>query len=163
MPHTSPLERALRWSGALRRKIVGNTEFEQWLIKASAKPVNATAIRRWLDEQPSTLPLSVDDTRRLLRQVRSRIFFTLLVRDINGQAPLREVVSAMSLFADLAIARAYKSVVADLAETHGMPLDPATGKPQEMLIIGMGKLGGKELNVSSDIDLIMLYGEEGET
>lgn len=166
MPHTSPLERALHWSGALRRKIVGDTEFEQWLIKASAKPVNATTIRRWLDEiqkQPSALPLSVDDTRRLLRQVRSRIFFTLLVRDINGQAPLREVVSAMSLFADLAVSQAYKSVVADLAETHGMPLDPTTAKPQEMLIIGMGKLGGKELNVSSDIDLIMLYGEEGET
>jgi glutamate-ammonia-ligase adenylyltransferase len=44
-----------------------------------------------------------------------------------------------------------------------MPLDPDTGRPQEMLILGMGKLGGRELNVSSDIDLIMLYGEEGET
>src|SRR5690606_9257146 len=58
---------------------------------------------------------------------------------------------------------AYKSVATSLAEIHGIPVDPTTGKPQELLIVGMGKLGGKELNVSSDIDLIMIYGEEGET
>lgn len=166
MPHPSPLERSLRWSGALRRKVGANAAFEQWLIQACAQPVSAPVIHGWLDElrgQPADTPLALDATRRLLRQVRERVFFTLLVRDINSDAPLQEVVAAMSLFADLAIAQAYKSVIADLAETHGMPLDPATGKPQEMLIIGMGKLGGKELNVSSDIDLIMLYGEEGET
>src|SRR3546814_17198194 len=69
----------------------------------------------------------------------------------------------MSALADLAVQQAYKSVATSLAETHGAPIDPNTGLPQEMLIVGMGKLGGKELNVSSDIDLIMLYGEEGET
>src|SRR3546814_797899 len=82
---------------------------------------------------------------------------------INGLASLQEVVTAMSALADLAVQQAYKSVATSLAETHGAPIDPNTGLPQEMLIVGMGKLGGKELNVSSDIDLIMLYGEEGET
>ena len=166
MPHPSPLDRALRWSGALRRKIVANSAFEQWLAQACTQPVTPAVIHAWLDElreKPGETAPSIDETRRLLRQARERVFFTLLVRDINGEAPLAEVVSAMSLFADLAIARAYQSVVADLAETHGMPMDSSTGKPQEMLVIGMGKLGGKELNVSSDFDLIMLYGEEGET
>lgn len=156
----------MRWSGALRRKIGANSAFEDWLSQACTQPVTSHAIHDWLDElrgQPADAPLTVESARRLLRQVRERVFFTLMVRDINGDAPLQEVVSAMSLFADLAIAQAYKSVIADLAETHGMPLDPESGKPQEMLIIGMGKLGGKELNVSSDVDLIMLYGEEGET
>src|SRR3546814_9255457 len=69
----------------------------------------------------------------------------------------------MSVLADLAVAAAYRSVAAELAAVHGVPRDPATGAPQEMLILGMGKLGGGELNVSSDIDLIMLYGEEGDT
>src|SRR3546814_20119580 len=69
----------------------------------------------------------------------------------------------MSVLADLAVAAAYRSVAAELAAVHGIPRDPATGAPQEMLILGMGKLGGCELNVSSDIDLIMLYGEEGDT
>src|SRR5690606_39483361 len=77
--------------------------------------------------------------------------------------PWQAVAAAMSALADLAVAQAYKSVASSLAETHGTPLEPATGLPQELLTVGMGKLGGKELNVSSDIDLIMLYGEEGET
>ena len=69
----------------------------------------------------------------------------------------------MTALADLAVAETYRSVASELAAVHGVPRDPATGLPQEMLIVGMGKLGGCELNVSSDIDLIMLYGEEGET
>src|SRR3546814_14888716 len=90
------------------------------------------------------------------------LFRSVLLRDINGLASLQEVVTAMSALADLAVQQAYKSVATSLAETHGAPIDPNTGLPQEMLIVGMGKLGGKELNVSSDIDLIMIYGEEGE-
>src|SRR5690606_20360800 len=108
-------------------------------------------------------PLPVADVRRVLRQLRERVFFACLVRDINGRAPLQEIVGAMSILADIAVAESYRSVATSLADIHGIPLDPNTGKPQELLIVGMGKLGGKELNVSSDIDLIMLYGEEGET
>ncbi|KAG1181696.1 hypothetical protein G6F35_015823 [Rhizopus arrhizus] len=99
----------------------------------------------------------------VLRKLRERVFSTLIVRDLAGQADLEEVVGAMTTLADIAVAAAYRSVAAELAAVHGVPRDPATGKPQEMLIVGMGKLGGCELNVSSDIDLIMLYGEEGET
>lgn len=160
------LESALHWSGALRRKIGANALFENWLSEAAAQPVTRKAIQTWFDElKPDNIDtaLPVVDVRRVLRQLRERVFFTLMVRDINGAAPLQEVVTAMSSLADLAIAQAYQSVAASLAEVHGAPLDPNTGKPQEMIILGMGKLGGKELNVSSDIDLIMLYGEEGET
>ena len=98
-----------------------------------------------------------------LRKLRERVFCTLIARDLGGQAPLEEVVGAMTALADLAVAETYRSVASELAAVHGVPRDPATGLPQEMLIVGMGKLGGCELNVSSDIDLIMLYGEEGET
>ncbi|HUG57270.1 MAG TPA: bifunctional glutamine synthetase adenylyltransferase/deadenyltransferase, partial [Candidimonas sp.] len=160
------LESALHWSGALRRKIGANALFENWLSEAAAQPVTRKTIQTWFDElKPDNIDtaLPVVDVRRVLRQLRERVFFTLMVRDINGAAPLQEVVTAMSSLADLAIAQAYQSVAASLAEVHGAPLDPNTGKPQEMIILGMGKLGGKELNVSSDIDLIMLYGEEGET
>ncbi|MFY2084648.1 hypothetical protein ACOTD9_29700, partial [Achromobacter xylosoxidans] len=73
---------------------------------------------------------------------------TLIVRDLAGQAPLEEVVGAMTALADTAVAAAYRSVATELAEVHGVPRDPATGLPQEMLIVGMGKLGGAELNVS---------------
>ncbi|WP_430458988.1 bifunctional [glutamate--ammonia ligase]-adenylyl-L-tyrosine phosphorylase/[glutamate--ammonia-ligase] adenylyltransferase [Pusillimonas minor] len=158
---------ALRWSGALRRKTSAHPGFESWLEQAADQPVTASLIDAWFTELAghalTAQAPALDVLRKALRQTRERVFYTLLVRDLAGVAPLEEVVGAMSHFADLAIAQAYRAVAADLAGVHGTPLDPATGAPQEMLIIGMGKLGGRELNVSSDIDLIMLYGEEGET
>ncbi len=160
------LEPALQWSGALRRKLGANNAFEHWLISAIQQPVSPDTIHAWFDElrqDTTATALALPDIRRVLRQLRERVFFTTMVRDINGCAPLHEVVTAMSALADLAVAEAYKSVVNSLADAHGVPLDPNTGRPQELLIVGMGKLGGEELNVSSDIDLIMLYGEEGET
>ncbi|NYT85757.1 bifunctional [glutamate--ammonia ligase]-adenylyl-L-tyrosine phosphorylase/[glutamate--ammonia-ligase] adenylyltransferase [Pollutimonas harenae] len=157
---------ALQWSGSLRRKLMANTAFEQWLINAAGQALNRKTILQWFydlkgDDTDRALP--VTDIRRVLRQLRERVFFTAMVRDLNQTASVQEVVGAMSVLADLAVTEAYKSVATSLAELHGIPIDPNTGKPQELLIVGMGKLGGKELNVSSDIDLIMIYGEEGET
>lgn len=106
--------------------------------------------------------LPVDTTRTVLRKLRERVFLSLIVRDLGGQADLEEVVGAMTTLADLAVSAAYRSVADDLVQAHGMPRE-AGGAPQEMLIVGMGKLGGRELNVSSDIDLVMLYGDEGDT
>lgn len=166
MPDPIILESALRWSGALRRKVGNNIPFRQWLLEHSSQPVARKTVQDWFAELKQTgddTALPPDQVRHVLRKLRERVFFTLLVRDINGQAPLQEVITAMSVLADLAVAEAYKSVMSSLAEIHGVPIDPETGLPQEMLIVGMGKLGGRELNVSSDIDLIMLYAQEGET
>lgn len=157
---------ALAWSGHLRRRLDAHPDLAAWLADAVQEPVTPARLAQWQAElagpdAPSTLP--VDVCRMVLRKLRERVFSTLIVRDLAGQADLEEVVGAMTTLADIAVAAAYRSVAAELAAVHGVPRDPATGKPQEMLIVGMGKLGGCELNVSSDIDLIMLYGEEGET
>ncbi|WZB75142.1 bifunctional [glutamate--ammonia ligase]-adenylyl-L-tyrosine phosphorylase/[glutamate--ammonia-ligase] adenylyltransferase [Achromobacter insuavis] len=129
------------------------------------QPVTPERLAQWQAELGPGAPdiLPVDLCRQVLRKLRERVFSALIVRDLAGLAPLEEVVGAMTALADAAVAAAYRSVAADLAAVHGVPRDPATGLPQEMLIVGMGKLGGGELNVSSDIDLIMLYGEEGDT
>jgi len=157
---------ALAWSGHLRRRLDAHPDLAAWLADAVQEPVTPARLAQWQSElagpdAPATLP--VDTCRMVLRKLRERVFSTLIVRDLAGQANLEEVVGAMTTLADIAVAAAYRSVAAELAAVHGVPRDPATGKPQEMLIVGMGKLGGCELNVSSDIDLIMLYGEEGET
>ena len=160
------LDPALAWSGHLRRRLDAHPDLAAWLAEAVQQPLTPARIKAWQTElagpdAPGTLP--VESCRMVLRKLRERVFNVLIVRDLAGQAPLEEVVGAMTALADLAVAAAYRSVAAELAAVHGVPRDPATGKPQEMLIMGMGKLGGCELNVSSDIDLIMLYGEEGET
>ena len=165
MTRTIILEPALAWSGALRRKVDAHPDFGHWLEQAVGQPLDSHRMRQWFIELGGTLeqPMANDDIRRILRHLRQRVFHTLVVRDIAGAAEFPEVVGAMSNLADMAVTLAYRSVAADLAGIHGTPLDPETGAPQEMIILGMGKLGGSELNVSSDIDLIMLYGEDGET
>ncbi len=160
---TSSFDQALAWSGHLRRRLDAHPDLSAWLGQAAAEPLTAARLKAWMHElagSDATLP--VDTTRTVLRKLRERVFLSLIVRDLGGQADLEEVVGAMTTLADLAVSAAYRSVADDLMQAHGMPRE-ASGAPQEMLIVGMGKLGGRELNVSSDIDLVMLYGDEGDT
>ncbi len=165
---TQPLiPHALPWSGVLRRLTQAKPEFADWLEQSCHEPITCARIQEWFGELTGAVgpDSTLDPTtcRRVLRQLRQRTFYLTMIRDLGGLAPLDEVVGAMTKLADWSVAQAYKSVMSDMTPTHGVPRDPITGLPQEMLIIGMGKLGGCELNVSSDIDLVMLYGDEGET
>jgi glutamate-ammonia-ligase adenylyltransferase len=100
--------------------------------------------------------------KRALRQLKHRLWLRTAARDIAGLAPLEEVTSAFSDLAEICIHTGQHFYTAELAARHGQPLNP-DGSPMELVTIGMGKLGGRELNVSSDIDLIYLYPEEGQT
>ncbi len=97
-----------------------------------------------------------------LRRLRQRAFAHIALRDLAGLAPLAEVVESMTMLADVTTNQALAFHHRLLAAQHGEPLD-SRGRPQRLLIIGMGKLGGRELNVSSDVDYIFVYGENGET
>ncbi|HBJ67031.1 bifunctional [glutamate--ammonia ligase]-adenylyl-L-tyrosine phosphorylase/[glutamate--ammonia-ligase] adenylyltransferase [Alcaligenes phenolicus] len=158
------LKPVMQWSGPLRRKVNAQPQFGAWLEEQAQHPVTPALITQWyrtLLPEPDNDRLA--QVRQALRQLRERVFLVLMIRDINGLAPLEEVMQAMSSLADLAVAQAYETVARQLADVHGIPKNSETGLPQEMIILGMGKLGGGELNVSSDIDLIMLYDEDGET
>ncbi|MGZ9059979.1 MAG: hypothetical protein ACXW14_12130, partial [Burkholderiaceae bacterium] len=120
-----------------------------------------------LNEALQALLISVagDPVQRLtiaLRRLRRRVMLTLIARDATGRAELTEVVTTMTLLAELALQTAIAAQARELAADHGMPTS-ADGVPQDLLVVGMGKLGGGELNVSSDIDLIFVYDEDGET
>ncbi|MFZ2268735.1 MAG: bifunctional [glutamate--ammonia ligase]-adenylyl-L-tyrosine phosphorylase/[glutamate--ammonia-ligase] adenylyltransferase [Azonexus sp.] len=104
-----------------------------------------------------------DETvKATLRRLRQRTMAHLALRDLGGLAPLAEIVECMTLLADVTTNFALDHYHRQLAATYGEPLDKA-GQPQRLLIIGMGKLGGRELNVSSDVDYIFVYPEEGDT
>jgi len=97
-----------------------------------------------------------------LRGLRRRVIASLIVRDATGACELPQVVSTTTALAELAVQRIVAVHARELAQVHGVPTSEA-GEPQDLLVIGMGKLGGGELNVSSDIDLIFAYDEDGET
>jgi glutamate-ammonia-ligase adenylyltransferase len=85
-----------------------------------------------------------------------------MVLDCEQQAPLPVVTRAVTELAELALERACLQVRAELDARHGAPQGPE-GQPVQLWIIGMGKLGARELNVSSDIDLIYVYEQDGDT
>ncbi|WP_157050405.1 bifunctional [glutamate--ammonia ligase]-adenylyl-L-tyrosine phosphorylase/[glutamate--ammonia-ligase] adenylyltransferase [Herbaspirillum rhizosphaerae] len=98
-----------------------------------------------------------------MRRLRNLVVCTLIERDLSGQADLAEVVRTMSEFADFAVQTHLSALMQEMVALYGMPIGEETGSEQEMIVLGMGKLGGGELNVSSDIDLIFVYPEDGDT
>ena len=95
-----------------------------------------------------------------LRELRARVFLRVAARDLAGLAPLAEVVATMSDLAEVALEASLALHRGRLEAELGAP---AGSSRPDLIVVGMGKLGGRELNVSSDIDLVFAYPEEGET
>ena len=102
------------------------------------------------------------DTSAALRVLRQLTLERLARLDCSRQTDLAGVTHGMTWLAEVTLDIAWQQVTADLDALHGVPIK-ASGERAEMWIIGMGKLGARELNVSSDIDLIYVYDEDGET
>ena len=101
-----------------------------------------------------------------LREFRLRAMLQILWQDFNsvqGRERYDTTVAAVSGLAETSIQVALDFHYARLVERFGVPLGRHTGLAQHMVVLGMGKLGASELNVSSDIDLIFAYPESGET
>lgn len=103
----------------------------------------------------------------VLREFRRHEMMRLMARDILNLASLEETLSDVSALADACVVVALNHLNELLVEKYGRPMSrPKAGKPAEqqyLLVIAMGKHGAKELNVSSDIDLIFAYPESGDT
>ncbi len=99
---------------------------------------------------------------RALRRFRNREMLRIAWRDIAGWADLERTVGDLSALAEACIRGALDWLHPRLCAEYGTPRDSA-GRPQRLLVLGMGKLGAGELNFSSDVDLVFAYPEEGET
>ncbi|HWT71020.1 MAG TPA: bifunctional [glutamate--ammonia ligase]-adenylyl-L-tyrosine phosphorylase/[glutamate--ammonia-ligase] adenylyltransferase [Oxalicibacterium sp.] len=141
------------------RWINGNPARAQQVAQTARLSLNSTSFAALLQsETDSGAPLPA-----AMRRVRNLVIATLIRRDLGGEADLAEVVDTMTAFGDFAVQRHLATISAELAAIHGTPIGAESGEAQEMIVLGMGKLGGGELNVSSDIDLIFVYPEDGET
>jgi glutamate-ammonia-ligase adenylyltransferase len=104
-----------------------------------------------------------EDLGRRLRRFRNRQQLRIIWRDLSRQADLIETCRDLSEMADICIDLAYHWLYPKHCAQFGTPIGRRSGTPQHMVILGMGKLGAHELNLSSDIDLIFGYPEGGET
>ncbi|MGI4814709.1 MAG: bifunctional [glutamate--ammonia ligase]-adenylyl-L-tyrosine phosphorylase/[glutamate--ammonia-ligase] adenylyltransferase [Janthinobacterium lividum] len=143
-----------------------------YVAGAAGVPVTRARMSARLDEllaaQSPTAPAAGNGSGEAslmtaLRQLRNEVFCVVMERDLSGLAELEEVVEAMSDLAELSIARAVTELQGGLQAQYGAPLSPGRGDALSLGVVGMGKLGGRELNVSSDIDLVFVYEEDGST
>ena len=102
------------------------------------------------------------DLKRGLRLLRNRCQLWIVWRHLAGTAPLEETTRSLSRMADGFIAAALEAAERRETERAGEPR-AASGEVQRLTVFALGKLGGRELNLSSDVDLIFAYPEDGQT
>jgi glutamate-ammonia-ligase adenylyltransferase len=142
-------------------RVVAASEFiaQALLQDPAAVALEATNVQY---EAQVTAAQSVEQASFLLREWRRREMVRIAWRDIAGTAAVAETLQSVSDLADAAIRAAAAAAARQLLPTFGKPhsSDPARSP---FIVLGMGKLGGRELNFSSDIDLVFLFTEAGET
>lgn len=152
-------ELALNASPYLQEQL---TRFPQWIegLPASSAYQEGELVQKiaaeiaMLSDEPSLM--------RAVRQIRHRETVRIAWRDLTGAADLVETLQTTSDLADALVGSVLDWWHKELVTKHGQPLS-RVGVPQRLLVLGMGKLGGRELNFSSDIDLIFAFPETGET
>ncbi len=139
----------------------------------------AQRVRRRYQDQLALLPAGLPDREAMhqlfdalrhqsneagaaLRITRQLVLERLLSLDCDQAASLQGVTSVMTDLAEFALDQACTHALQSLDEVHGAPLT-AQGRRASLWVVGMGKFGARELNVSSDIDLIYVYDQDGET
>ncbi len=132
-----------------------------WLMKAVGEPLDLDACRHSLRESLQDC-VSEEQLHRVLRQFRRRHQCRLIWRDLVLRTGYQSTVTELSALADLLIDEALNWCYRLLCGQYGIPRD-AQGQAQTLIVLGMGKLGAGELNLSSDIDLIFTFPDKGET
>ncbi len=97
-----------------------------------------------------------------LRLLRQQEMVRIAWRDLNALTDIKTILQELTDFAEAVVAVILQHLEQQQAEIFGMPVD-ANGEEQSLLVFAMGKMGGGELNFSSDIDLIFSFAESGET
>jgi len=118
----------------------------------------------WLQYRAELVAVSVDEKSldRELREFRQRCMVQIAWRDIAGLAEVEETIAMLSRLAEVCLQVALVQHQKWLAERAGTPRN-AAGDESHIICLGLGKLGGGELNFSSDIDLIFAYSDSGQT
>ncbi|NRA19996.1 MAG: bifunctional [glutamate--ammonia ligase]-adenylyl-L-tyrosine phosphorylase/[glutamate--ammonia-ligase] adenylyltransferase [Oceanospirillaceae bacterium] len=117
-------------------------------------------------EKLAALLQNIDDDLVLeqqLRLFRAREMVRIIWRDVNRLSDTRQTIGELSALADACVDETLKKLYTGLCARWGVPYADGEDVPQQMVVLGMGKLGAAELNLSSDIDLMFCYPQNGST
>ncbi|MFQ5935988.1 MAG: bifunctional [glutamate--ammonia ligase]-adenylyl-L-tyrosine phosphorylase/[glutamate--ammonia-ligase] adenylyltransferase, partial [Acidiferrobacterales bacterium] len=128
------------------------------LTRRSADDARASRVRQQIGAARDETEL-----KQRLRSLRRRELLRIAWRDLAGWSDLQEVMLSLSTFADACISAALDWLYAAAVEKHGTPIGEHSARPVPLIVLGLGKLGGCELNFSSDVDLMFAYAEGGRT
>lgn len=156
------MDKAVSASRYLERLLLAKPELAAKVAASLKTPVTRDELSDWLSSRQVTPLMSEADLKPLLREFKQWAYARIATRDLANLASLAEVMETMTCIAELAINQAVGVLMHGLVARYGVPRN-ADGLAQSLMVIGMGKLGGRELNVSSDIDLIFVYPDDGET
>ncbi|MBM3891123.1 MAG: glutamate-ammonia-ligase adenylyltransferase, partial [Verrucomicrobia bacterium] len=151
------LANALGASQAITDTLVRHPEYADWLLtEAHLKRERSVQALEWEASQAVDVVVTTDDKLNALRRLKRREMVRIGLRDLSGRASLDRTVRELSDLADVCL----RQVLA----IHWQNLTTRIGEPQppEFAILALGKQGGQELNYSSDIDVMFLYGQEGD-
>jgi glutamate-ammonia-ligase adenylyltransferase len=154
VPTTTPAAHS-RYVQRVRRRYADEIAHFAQTAPGTPRTPQITALIAHLREQGRELGSA-------LRVARHLVMERLACLDVEGGAPMLEITASVTELAEVTLDHALAAAEAELDLKHGAPLD-AQGQRIDLWVIGMGKLGGRELNVSSDIDLIYVYEDEGHT
>ncbi|MFP6665153.1 MAG: bifunctional [glutamate--ammonia ligase]-adenylyl-L-tyrosine phosphorylase/[glutamate--ammonia-ligase] adenylyltransferase [Deltaproteobacteria bacterium] len=137
-------------SAHLSRVLIGNPDWAQWLARnmAGREPMPQLDAEKLL--------AAPEQSAALLRRWRQRSMLRIGSRDLWGMASVRETLVALSEMAECAITLATRLARAEVEREHGLIFD-AQGRPARFVVLGLGKLGARELNYSSDVDLVFVH------
>ncbi|KHK50784.1 glutamine-synthetase adenylyltransferase [Ralstonia sp. A12] len=161
---TAALPYAQAYSRYVQRLAQAREGWAERVQTAAAGPVDVAWLSTRFTELFDAKAVETEPAlKRALRLLRNEVFAVLIERDLSGAATLDEVTGSMTDLAEFAVRAAISVIGQELQALHGQPIGQSSGEVQELVVVGMGKLGGRELNVSSDIDLIFLYDDDGDT
>ena len=158
------LELSKTYSQFIESKLLANPKWEEWLLTNTQSPVDLCLIEGTFRDKLGSdyRELVEEEFLAHIRVARQKIMLALGVRDLVLGAGVIEIMQAVTHMAELAIDLVAQYYAFQLQKIYGKPLYP-NQEEMKLWVIGMGKLGGRELNVSSDIDLIFLYDSDGQT
>ncbi|MBY0585603.1 bifunctional [glutamate--ammonia ligase]-adenylyl-L-tyrosine phosphorylase/[glutamate--ammonia-ligase] adenylyltransferase [bacterium] len=142
--------------------IIDNPEYFDLVWEHGTEPVDPVRLKDELLAEIRALHYQHDQVLSVIRRRRSRELLRIGFRDIVAGQPLDQITRSISDLADAVVETALSVAYRKQSLRFGEPRS-SDGKYSRMVVMGLGKLGGQELNYSSDIDLIILYEEDGQT